>query len=149
MTDKKQKKVYLPEEVADLLDAHPRSNSDLAESALQSYLSSGELEDVERRLDELDRRESVVESERNERNRELERIAEQRRSLEKRRERLKNKRQSDRKDLNKAIEQLADAPRDPDNPAVESQARKLGIKPEDLVAELPERTDTDSDFSSL
>ena len=54
-----------------------------------------------------------------------------------------------REELQKAIEQLADAPRDPDNPAVESQARKLGIKPEDLVAELPERTDTDSDFSSL
>ena len=54
-----------------------------------------------------------------------------------------------REELQKAIEQLADAPRDPDNPAVESQARKLGIEPEDLVAELPERTDTDSDFSSL
>jgi len=54
-----------------------------------------------------------------------------------------------REELQKAIEQLADAPRDPNNPAVESQARKLGIEPEDLVAELPERTDTDSDFSSL
>ena len=68
-------------------------------------------------------------------------------------ERLKQaateKKAEKREDLNKAIEQLADAPRDPDNPAVESQARKLGIEPEDLVAELPERTDTDSDFSSL
>lgn len=68
-------------------------------------------------------------------------------------ERLKQaateKKAEKREDLNKAIEQLADAPRDPNNPAVESQARKLGIEPEDLVAELPERMDTDSDFSSL
>jgi len=54
-----------------------------------------------------------------------------------------------REELQKAIEQLADAPRDSENRAVKTQARKLGIEPEDLVAELPERTDTDSDFSSL
>jgi len=149
MTDKKQKKVYLPEELADMLDAHPRSNSDLTESALASYLNSGELEDIERRLDELDRRESVVESERNERNRELERIGEKRRSLEKRREKLREKKESKREDIRQVVEQLSDAPRDPENPAVKTQARKIGVEPDVIVEEMEEQTDTTDEFSSL
>lgn len=148
MTDKTQKKVYLPTELADVLDAHPRSNSDLVESALSSYLSSGELEDVERRLDELSRRESVVESERNERNRELEKLQEERRTLEQRRERLREKRDQHEDKLQDAIEKVADVDRDPSNPAIQTQAKRVGLTPEEFIDELPEN-DTDDDLNSL
>lgn len=139
MTDKIQKKVYLPEDLADVLDAHPRTNSDLAESALEAYLHSGEVEDVERRLDELERRKAVIESERNERNRKLQEIDEERETLEKRRERLQDKRDKEEQQMQTVIERLDDVPRDPDNPAIKTQADNLNMEPMELIDELPER----------
>jgi predicted nuclease with TOPRIM domain len=38
--------------------------------------------------------------------------------------------------LDQAREKLDDTPRDPDNPAIQNWAAKLGMQPDDLVAEL-------------
>jgi chromosome segregation ATPase len=145
MADKVQKKVYLSKSIAELLDAHPRTNSDVATSALKAYLRSGELEEVDRRLDELQRRESVVKDERNERERELERIAEQRDSLKKQRERIEEVQQSEQKQLERIIEELVESnvPRDPDNEAIQNSAKKLDMTPEELLDELPDNNGGD------
>ena len=149
MTDKVQKKVYLPKSIAELLDAHPRTNSDVATSALKAYLRSGELEEVDRRLDELQRRESVVKDERNERERELERISDERESLKKRRERIEEVQQSEQKQLERTIEELVESnvARDPDNEAIKTSAKKLDMAPEELLDELPD--DNGGDLRSL
>jgi len=44
-------------------------------------------------------------------------------------------------DLQAAIERCEGIPRDPDNPAIQTQARKVGMEPEAFVDELPERDD--------
>lgn len=43
--------------------------------------------------------------------------------------------------LQDAIEKVADAPRDPTNPAIKTQAARAGMDPETFVDELPERDD--------
>ena len=43
--------------------------------------------------------------------------------------------------LQAAIEKCEGLPRDPDNPAIETQAAKVGMDPEEFVDELPERDD--------
>lgn len=44
-------------------------------------------------------------------------------------------------ELEEVAEELAGVERDPENPAVKAQAAKLGVEPEDLLAELPDRDD--------
>lgn len=45
------------------------------------------------------------------------------------------------KELEEVAEELAGVERDPENPAVKAQASKLGIEPEELLEELPDRDD--------
>lgn len=141
MSDKEQKKVYLTPELAALLDAHPRSNSDVTASALNAYLKTKEIADIEERLDELSREITEKQSQINNRKRDLQQMEEERESLKARLNRLEDIHESEDEKLQEAIAKLEDAPRDPDNPAVQTQADKLGMDPEELVQELPERDD--------
>lgn len=50
--------------------------------------------------------------------------------------------QSEREqELEEVKEKLTDAPRDPENPAVKKYAGELGMTPEELIDELPDRDD--------
>ena len=44
-------------------------------------------------------------------------------------------------ELESVIEQLSDVPRDPTNPAIKTKAKKVGMTPEELIEELPDRDD--------
>jgi len=52
-------------------------------------------------------------------------------------------------DIEKAVKMLKDAPRDPENPAVKSQARQVGVTPEELIEKLPDDTDDTGGLNSL
>jgi len=52
-------------------------------------------------------------------------------------------------DIQEAVEQLSDAPRDPTNPAVKMQARRVGVEPEELVGRMGDKDETSGDFKSL
>jgi len=43
--------------------------------------------------------------------------------------------------LQDAIDKAKKAPRDPSNPAIQTQAKRVGMTPEEFIAELPERDD--------
>lgn len=148
MTDKRQKKVYLTDETAELMDAHDRSNSDLVESALRAYLRSGEIAEIQRQVDELERRRSNLVSERNARDRSIDEIDDELGALRKRLDRMEDQQASENEKLEEAIAKLTDAPRDPTNPAIQTQAKRLGMTPEELIDELPER-DGGDDINSL
>jgi hypothetical protein len=45
--------------------------------------------------------------------------------------------------LQEAISKAKDAPRDPENPAIQTQAEKVGMSPEEFIDELPENNDDD------
>lgn len=72
MTDKTQTKVYLPDELKALLDADKRSNSEVVEAALWREFGGERKGALQRRVEEKQRRISILESERNERDREIE-----------------------------------------------------------------------------
>lgn len=148
MSEKRQKKVYLTDETADLMDAHDRSNSDLVESALRAYLRSGEVAEIQRQIDELERRRSNLVSERNARDRSIDEIDDELGALRKRLDRMEERQATEREELADVTDQLADAPRDPSNPAIQAKAKSLGMTPEELVDELPDRDDG-GEFRSL
>lgn len=57
-----------------------------------------------------------------------------------------NERESEMKD---AIDKLENVVRNPDNPAIQTQARNLGMTPEELIEELPPLDDDSGGFNSL
>jgi Skp family chaperone for outer membrane proteins len=74
MSDKSQVKVYLPEDLHDLLNADSRSNSEVVEAALWREFGGKKKAALEQRSDELRQRISMVQRERNDRERELEEL---------------------------------------------------------------------------
>jgi len=72
MSEKSQVKVYLPDELHNLLNADSRSNSEAVEAALWAEYGGEKEAALDRRIEEKKKRISMIESERNERDRELE-----------------------------------------------------------------------------
>lgn len=82
MTGTSQVKVYLSEELHDLLNADGRTNSEVVEAALWREFGGERKGPLERRIEEQRRRISMIESEKNERERELDEHRETLRALE-------------------------------------------------------------------
>jgi len=133
MTDKVQTKVYLPPDVKAMLDADPRSNSEAVEAALVAEYGGEKMTAVERRLDEYDRRISMIDSEINEREREKRELGEEKNALE---ERVEQRRTRFEQQLDDVADILKGVPLDPDNPAVQTQAEKLDLTPDELITKL-------------
>lgn len=90
MTEKVQTKVYLPEDLKALLDADSRSNSEAVEAALWAEYGGRKESVLERRLEEVERREDMVVDEVSNREKELQEIRSEKESLKQQLENVKN-----------------------------------------------------------
>lgn len=141
MTDDGEERLVaeIPENLKRLVDADERTNKDVVEAALWREFGGERLAPLDRRIEEKKRRLSMLESERNERERELDEEEDELQALKRKRERLEEQKVQESDQLEEAIERLSDAPRDPENPAIKTQASKLDMTPEELLEELPDR----------
>jgi len=73
----------IPSELKRLVDADSRTNKQVVIAALWAEMGGERTAEVERRIDEKERRISTVESEKNERVRELDKLKNQKKALEK------------------------------------------------------------------
>lgn len=136
----------VPEELKRLVDADERDNQDVLRAALWREFGGERLAPIERRIEEKKDRIGMIERERNERNRELGEKKEELKSLRRKKEEMENAKEQQQEQLQDVVERLADAPRDPENPAIKHNANKLNMTPEELIDELP---DDEGGLSSL
>jgi chromosome segregation ATPase len=130
MTDKVQTKVYLPPDVKALLDADERSNSDVVESALVAEYGGEKKAAIERRVEEKERRIATIESERNERQREIDELRDEIESLKQQQEHAEKAQQQI---VEEAVQQLNIHPDEGhDNPAAEHWADKANMTPREF-----------------
>lgn len=127
---------------ADLKDrakADPRTIREIVESALSREFMTGNTAAVERRIEEKQTRINQLRKERNERDREL---AAEKDELERLQNQLQAHEEGQNAQLQEAIDTLgrinADQ-RTATNPAVQTQADKLGMTPEELLHEFDQR----------
>jgi len=116
--------------------ADPRSIKDIVESSLEREFSTGATAAVERRIDEKEARITNLTREINDRERDR---AEEQDALERLKEQLEayqGEESEQESRLEDAREALKRTPRDPDNPAIESWAKKLQMTPQELLNEL-------------
>lgn len=136
---KERRAVSIDEDVDEYLDQPHVNASGLVNDLVKRHMN-GDVEDGIREYRIRQLREEADEYEtRAERKRE---------QAEKLRELAEEQQDERREELSAVIDQLADAPRDPSNPAIKTKAKKVGLTPEELVDELPERDDG-GEFRSL
>jgi len=131
----------VPEELKRLVDADQRDNQEVLEAALWREFGGQRKGAVERRIEEQKRKISLIESERNERERELEDERQTLEALKEKHDAIEQRQESEQEMLQEAIEKCEGLSRDPENPGIKEQARKIGMTPEEFVDELPERDD--------
>jgi len=103
MSDKVQTKVYLPPDVKAMLDADPRSNSEIVESALITEFGGEKTSALQRRVEEKERRLSNLKGERNERDREIRELKDE---LSGMRQKLENAQEVREKQVREAVDKL-------------------------------------------
>lgn len=131
----------IPEELKRLIDADKRSNKEVVIAALWREYGGDKMGALDRRIEEVKQRVSMVERERNERARELEELKEDLEALQSKRDVVESDRKSYDETLQDAIEKCEGVPRDPDNPAIKTQSKRVGMTPEEFIDELPDRDD--------
>jgi septal ring factor EnvC (AmiA/AmiB activator) len=142
MTDDEERLVAeIPAELKALVDADGRTNKDIVEAALWREFGGHRQGALDRRIEEQERRVNMIESEIDDRNTELDEEEAKLAALKKKRESVEESEAEKRAELESVIEQLSDVPRDPTNPAIKTKAKKVGMTPEELIEELPDRDD--------
>ena len=131
----------IPEELKRLIDADSRSNKEVVIAALWREYGGDKMGALDRRIEEVKQRVSMVERERNERDRELEELKEDLQALQSKRDVVESERESHDEKLQDAIEKCKGIRRNPDNPAIKTQASRVGMTPSEFIDELPERDD--------
>lgn len=108
MSEKVQCKVYLPPDVKGMMDADTsRTNSEIVESALIHEYGGERKGALERRIEEKERRISMVRSEKNERERELEEMESKLDALRTRKRKAEQEHEQAREEMiERAVEQL-------------------------------------------
>lgn len=120
------------DDVAQYLRQEHVNASGLINRLVKQHMN-GEGEDVIR---EFRRKQLIEEAE------ELKTRAERKREHAKRLAEVVEENKTEReKELKEVAEELAGVERDPENPAIKAQAAKVGVDPETLIEELPERDD--------
>lgn len=122
----------IPESLKALVDADKRTNKEIVQAALWREFGGQRKGALERRIEEQKRRVSIIESERNERNRELEDAKQELEALEQKREMVEDDHQEEKERL---YEKVRRVPRDPGHTLVEQIADDLGMLPEDVLTE--------------
>lgn len=133
MSEKKQVKVYLPEEQYEMLSRRQRSNSEIVEAALWSEFGGRKKESLERRIEELDNRISNTVTERNERDREIEQYRSEKETLQ---QKLSTIEEQESELMQDVKEKLENVPLKPDNPGVQAQAKRVNMEPAELIKEI-------------
>lgn len=120
------------EDVADYLSQDHVNASGLINQLVKRHMN-GESEEL---LREFRRKQLEEEAE------ELSSRAERKREEAEKLAEVTEEKQTERQaELEEVADQLAGVKRDPENPAVKAQAANLGMEPEELLEELPERDD--------
>lgn len=120
------------EDVADYLGQDHVNASGLINELVTRHIN-GDSEDV---LREFRRNQLLEEAD------DLENRAERKREKAEKMAEVEEQREKERQEeIESVAEQLAGVERDPENAAVKAQADSLGITPEELLEELPEKTD--------
>lgn len=122
----------IPEELKALTDADKRDNREIVEAALWREFGGQRMAAIERRIEEQQRRVSMIESERNERERELGDAKEQLEALRQKRETVEGNEIAQRKQL---FDKVRMVPKEPDHPIVQRAADELDMEPADVIAE--------------
>jgi len=133
MSEKKQVKVYLPEELHQMLSRRQITNSEIVESALLREFGGLKKQSLERRIEELDDRITSTVKEKNEREREIEQYREEKQTLQQKLMRIEEQETERMQDVR---EKLANVPLEPNNPAVEKQAKRVDMAPKELIKEV-------------
>ena len=123
----------IPSELKELVDADRRNNQEVLRSALWREFGGERRSDIERRIEEKERRISMVRTERDERDREIETMEQELSALRRKLEETESRREAQ---LKKAREELAGVPKEPENPAIKNWAGKLDLTPSELLEEL-------------
>jgi len=122
----------VPAELKQLVDADQRDNQEVLEAALWREFGGQRRGAVERRIEEKERRLSMVTSERKERKREEETIKEEIAALEEKKKAIdENKAEHKEEKLRK----LKRVPNDPDHSFVQEVAEELDMTPEQALEE--------------
>ena len=139
----------VPTELKALVDADPRTNQEVMRAALWREFGGQRKGEIERRIEEKRRRMSMVESERNERQREYEQHQEEIAALEAKLQNVEEKKEMEQTELEQVIERLTNAPKDVTNPAIKRNAEELGITAQELLDKLPDDDDGSTGLNSL
>jgi chromosome segregation ATPase len=149
MTDDLERLIAeIPGELKNLVDADGRTNREVVEAALWREFGGHRKAALERRIEEKQRRVEMIQSEKEQREQELESERTELEALRAKMESVEERADKQQAEIQRVVEKLSDAPRDPENPAIQKHAKELGITPEELVDELPEN-DGDSDLNSI
>lgn len=133
MSDRERIVAEIEDELKDRARADPRPIREVVESALKREFNTAATAAIERRIDEKRQRIQTLEREINEREREL---AAEQDALERLQQQLETFEDTHESKLDEARETLSDTPRDPENPAIQTWAKELGMPPEQLIEEL-------------
>jgi septal ring factor EnvC (AmiA/AmiB activator) len=132
VSEKERLVAEIPEDLKRLVDADRRSNKEVVEAALWREFGGQRKAALDRRIEEKERRRSMVESERNERNRELETIDQELEALRAKRDNIDKQEANTR---NAKLQKLKQVPDDPSHPLVEQVADELDMEPEQAIQE--------------
>jgi septal ring factor EnvC (AmiA/AmiB activator) len=114
----------VPEELKELVDVDPRTNQEIVEAALWREFGGEKKGSLERRIEEKKRRESIIESEKNERDRELQEVRKERKALEEKLDKTQAERAADKDAWYQKVRRV---PRDESHPLVQDASDALGI----------------------
>ena len=123
----------IPSALKSLVDSDPRTNKEIVESALWNEFGGFDQASIERRIDETKQRISMIESERNERQRELN---EQQEALERLEAKLDNISEDNTETIQEAAEHLKIEQLQPDNKALNVWADKTTLDKEEFIKEV-------------
>lgn len=123
----------VPEELKQLVDADPRDNQEVLRAALWREMGGERMASLDRRIEEKKNRISMIEREKNERERELQEEQDELDALVAKRENMKEQESELMQDVR---EKLENVPLDPDNPGVQAQAKRVDMEPAELIEEI-------------
>lgn len=134
MSEEKERLVAeIPAELKELVDTDRRDNREVVQAALWREFGGERLSALDRRIEEKERRVSMIKSEKNERERELQQEQQELEALQKKREERVNR---EEEALKEAMDILESVPWQKDNPAIQNHAEELDMTPEDLINQL-------------
>jgi DNA repair exonuclease SbcCD ATPase subunit len=139
MTDREMLSVRVPTELTELVRTDRRTNQEVVEAALWREFGGRRQGAAERRLEEIERRKSIVRDERDSRDEELSKLQEEASRVKSLMAELESEEERENERKTRIVQRLRQIPpgqRGKDNPAIQNRAEDLGIPISDLLDEL-------------